>query len=78
MRTIIDRIKALEKKCADPLPVVIAVYENGEKVTYKGLPPVEHFGRDINPIKETSGSEFADLLNTVLHPLPDREITDFN
>ena len=76
MRTIIDRIQALEKKCTDPLPVVIAVYQNGERATYKGCPPLEHFKGD-NPIMETSGSEFADMINVVLHPMPDREIADF-
>ncbi len=76
MKSIIDRIKALEGKFADPLPVVIAVYENGERATYKGCPPLEHFYGN-NCIMETYGSEFADLLNTVLHPLPNRDIADF-
>lgn len=76
MRTIIDRIQALEKKCTNPLPVVIAVYHNGERVTYKGCPPLEHFEGN-NRIVETSGSEFADMLNVVLHPMADRDISDF-
>ena len=76
MRTIIDRIQALEKKCTDTLPVVIAAFQNGERATYKGCPPLEHFKGD-NPIVETSGSEFADMLNVVLHPIQNRDIADF-
>lgn len=76
-RSIIARLEELEKKCGSTLPVVNAEYQNGEKATYYGLPPIEHLFRDDNPIIKTHGSEFAELVNVVLHPLPNRDISNF-
>lgn len=75
--TIIRRLEVLEKRFGGTLPEVITEYRNGETVTYKGLPPMEHIFRLENPIIKTWGSDFADLVNDTIHPLPNRDIEDY-
>lgn len=77
MKSIISRLEELEKRSGGVLPLVIAEYQNGERMEYKGLPPIEDFQRVDNPIVQTSGSEFADLVNVIIHPVPNRNIEDF-
>lgn len=76
-RSIIARLEELERKNGLTLPVVNAEYQSGETVKYNGLPPMKHLFRDENPIVKTFGSEFADLVNALIHPLPNREFSDF-
>lgn len=76
-QSIISRLEELERNHLMVLPVVNAEYQNGHKVKYNGLPPMEHLFGEENPIIKTSGSEFADLVNAMIHPLPNREFSDF-
>ena len=76
-KSIIARLEDLEKNCGSVLPLVKAKYANGDVVDYYGLPPIDDLFRDENPIMQTFGSEFAELVNTILHPCPNRNIEDF-
>lgn len=76
-QSIILRLEELERKNGLTLPVVNAEYQDGSVVKYNGLPPIEHLFREDNPIIKTFGSEFADLINALIHPLPNREFSDF-
>ena len=71
------RLQQLEKKSGSMLPEVIAEYQNGDKVKYRGLPPMDHLFREDNPVIKTSGSDFAGLVDTLIHPVPNREFSDF-
>ena len=73
-RSIIAKLEKLEAQHGC-IPVVIAEYEDGNIVEYRGLPPIEHLFDD--KIKRTYGSEFADLVNTIIHPVSDRNFEDF-
>lgn len=77
MSVIYRRLIELEKKSGAVLPVVFAEYQNSETVTYKGLPPINHIFRSENPIIRTWGSDFADMVNELIHPVPNRCIEDF-
>ena len=76
-RDIIARLERLEKICKVTLPVVVAEYSDGHQSTFYGLPPIEDILREDNPIIRTSGSEFAELLNAVIKPVPNRNIEDY-
>lgn len=76
-RDIIRRIEQLEKRFENNQPIVYAEYQNGECAKYEGLPPLEHICAEDNPIVHTYGSEFADLLNAIIHPVPNRYIEDY-
>ncbi len=73
----IARLQQLEKRSGSMLPEVVAEYQNGDKIKYRGLPPMEHLFCEDNPIINTSGSDFAELVNALIHPLPNREFSDF-
>lgn len=74
-KEVIKRIMQLEKQYQSNLPLVIAEYKNGEKVTYEGAPPIEEL--TSGNIVDLSGSEFAELLNAIIHPAPNRNFEDF-
>lgn len=74
---ILKRLMELERKIGQNLPEVYAEYNNGDKVKYYGLPPIDHLFREDNPINRTYGSSFADLINVLIHPIPNRNIEDF-
>lgn len=76
-RSIIARLEELEKRCGNNLPVVNVTYRNGDGATFYGIPPVEDIFSEENPIVRAWGSEFADMVDTLLHPLPNRNIDDF-
>ena len=76
MKSIVSRLERLEKQCGGTLPVVNVVYEDGTQAVFYGLPPIEHITRSDNPIIQASGSEFADLVDAIIHPLPNRNIDD--
>lgn len=75
-RDIVRRLKELEQRAGSNLPDVIAEYQDGSRVLYKGLPPIEDIFSENNPIIRTAGSEFADLVNSILHPVPNRNIEE--
>ena len=77
MRKIITRLENLERRNGLTLPVVIAEYQNGETIDYRGLPPIDHLLREDNPIIKTSGSDFAELVNAMIHPVDSRNIDAF-
>lgn len=75
-RMIEARLKRLEKAFANDLPIVDAKYQNGETKRFYGTPPIEDLLNADNPIIETAGSDFAELINAILHPLPNRDIDE--
>ena len=76
-RSILARLEELEKRCGSNLPVVNVIYQNGDSATFYGTPPAEDMFREDNHIVRAWGSEFADMVNTLLHPVPNRNIEDF-
>lgn len=76
-KDIMARLERLEKICKATLPLVLAEYADGNQSTFYGLPPTEDILREDNPIVRTSGSEFAELLNAVINPVPNRNIEDY-
>ncbi len=76
-KSIISRLEKLEKEYKDCIPLVYAEYRNGDVVTYKGMPPVDDITSNTNPIIRTYGSDFAEMVNVVIHPKPNRFIEDF-
>lgn len=76
-KDIIRRLEQLEKRFENNQPIVYAEYQNGECIKYEGPPPVEHMFRNDNPIIKTYGSEFAELLNAIIQPVPNRNIEDY-
>ncbi len=77
MRNILARLEELERKSGADIPTVNAEYQNGERIKYHGLPPVDHLFREDNPIIKTSGSDFAELVNAMIHPKDNRSIEAF-
>lgn len=75
-RMIEVRLKRLEKAFTNVLPIVNAKYQNGAMKRFYGTPPIEDLLSIDNPIIETSGSQFADLINAILHPLSNRNIDE--
>ena len=75
-KSIIARLEELERKSGLNLPVVYARYQNGETVKYYGLPPMGELFNDENPIIMTYGSSFADLVDALIHPVPNRDIEE--
>lgn len=76
-RSILMRLKKLEKGLCTNLPEVYAVYEDGTIKQYQGTPPFDDIFSVNNPIVRTYGSCFADLINSIIHPLENRNIGDF-
>ena len=73
IRSIAYRLEKLEKDLKGvELPIVKLLYENGHKATFYGTPPIEAF----NGVSLAYGSDFANLINAVLHPVPNRNIED--
>lgn len=77
MDSIMRRLKELERKSEAALPIVFAEYQNRDTAIYRGLPPMDHIFREVNPIVRTWGSDFANMVNELLHPAPNRHIEDF-
>ena len=75
--SIMRRLKELERKSEAILPIVFAEYQYGDTAIYRGLPPMDHIFREVNPIVRTWGSDFANMVNELLHPAPNRHIEDF-
>lgn len=76
IETVKRRLEELERRSGATLPGVFAEYQNGDTVTYRGLPPMDQIFRPENPIVRTWGSDFADMVNVLLHPVPNRHIED--
>lgn len=76
-RAVLNRLKKLEQGLGTNLPEVYARYENGTIKKYQGMPPIEDMFCTENPIVSTYGSEFADLIDIIMHPVENRNIEDF-
>ena len=77
MNNVIKRIKQLELLYGSNIPEVIAEFADGTKTTCKGVPPAEMLFNTENPIIKTSGNKFADLVNVIINPVPNRNIEDY-
>lgn len=77
MNSVMKRLKQLEQKYGINLPEVVAELADGTKVTCKGTPSADLLFDKENPIIKTSGSQFAELINAIINPLPNRNIEDF-
>ena len=75
--SIIRRIALLEQKYLVKLPVVMAEYEDGTVVCFEGTPPIGELARKENPVVKICGSEFAEMLNAIIKPVPNRNFDDF-
>ena len=76
-REIVKRIDRIERLHGKGFPEVVAIYADGTQITHKGSPPIEHLVSESNPIIRTFGSEFADMINAIIHPVSNRNIENY-
>lgn len=70
-RNIRHRLDILEKEAYKmPLPVVSVDYKDGTTKTFRAFPD------DLKNAIKAYGCDFAELVNVILHPVPNRNIED--
>ena len=72
IRSITYRLERLEAGKKNVLPKVIVEYAGGHEETFLGYPGNEKLEKAIR----TYGSDFAQLIDVILHPAPNRNIED--
>lgn len=77
-KSIKSRLEKLEKNMLrqGKLPKVVLRYEDGSETIHGGFPPIENIMRGDNPAVLAYGSEFADMVNLIMHPVPNRNIEE--
>lgn len=71
------RLRVLESRLGSNIPDVFAEYADGHIEKFRGLPPIEYIFKEDNIIVRTYGSSFANLVNAIMHPEPNRKIEDY-
>lgn len=75
-RALYSRLKRLENALMDNLPVVDIKRQDGTITRFYGTPPYEELFNLVNPVVKAYGSSFAELLDVVIHPVPNRYIEE--
>lgn len=75
-RALYSRLKRLENALTNNLPVVDIKRQDGTITRFYGTPPYEELFNLVNPVVKAYGSSFAELLDVVIHPVPNRYIEE--